>query len=113
MIPNKMINTAKGAKRKIDDYYLSRYACYLIIQNADPTKPIVALGQTYFAVQTRRQEVADELAALSEDQLRLLRRSQMTIYNSQLAESAQKTGVVTSLDFAIFQDHGYQGLYGG
>src|SRR5947199_10705917 len=110
MIPNKMINTAKGAKRKIDDYYLSRYACYLIVQNADPAKPIVALGQTYFAVQTRRQEVADELAALPEDQLRLLRRSQISIYNTQLAEAAQGASVIAPIDFAIFQDHGYMGL---
>jgi DNA-damage-inducible protein D len=109
----EMIETGKSAKRKFETVFLSRYACYLIIQNSDPNKPIVALGQTYFAVQTRRQEVADELALLSEDQLRLLRRSQMSIYNSQLAEGAQRAGVVTSIDFAIFQDHGYQGLYGG
>jgi BRO family, N-terminal domain len=77
---NKLIEAAKGARRKIEDYHLSRYGCYLLIQNADPSKPIVALGQTYFAVQTRRQELADELIALPEDQLRLLRRSQMNIY---------------------------------
>src|SRR5437763_14561641 len=108
-----MINVGKGASRKRSNVHLSRYACYLIVQNADPSKPIVALGQTYFAVQTRRQELADELAALPEDQLRLLRRSQMSIYNSQLAEAAKQAGVVASIDFAIFQDHGYQGLYGG
>jgi len=110
---SEMIETGKGAKRKFETVLLSRYACYLLIQNSDPNKPIVALGQTYFAVQTRRQEVADELAALSEDQLRLLRRSQMSIYNSQLAEAAKQAGVIASIDFAIFQDHGYQGLYGG
>lgn len=108
-----MIKVGKGAKRKVDDVHLSRYACYLIVQNADPTKPIVALGQTYFAVQTRRQELADELAALPEDQKRLILRSEMTIFNGQLAETAQKAGVVAPLDFAIFQDHGYMGLYGG
>lgn len=59
-----MLDLGKGAKRNVDDVFLSRYACYLIVQNADPSKPIVALGQTYFAVQTRRQELADELAAL-------------------------------------------------
>lgn len=110
---NKMVKLGSGGQRKIEDYQLSRYACYLLIQNADPSKPIVALGQTYFAVQTRRQELADELVALPEDQLRLLRRTQMTIYNSQLAEAAQQTGVIESKDFAIFQDHGYMGLYGG
>jgi len=108
-----MVAIGSRAKRKVEDVHLTRYACYLIIQNSDPNKPIVALGQTYFAVQTRRQEVADELAALSEDQLRLLRRSQMSIYNTQLAEVAQQAGVIQSIDFAIFQDHGYQGLYGG
>src|SRR5205823_12658495 len=110
---SEMIPTGKGAKRKFDTVYLSRYACYLIVQNADPEKPIVALGQTYFAVQTRRQEIADELAALPEDQLRLLRRAQMNVYNTQLAESAQQAGVIESRDFAIFQAHGYRGLYGG
>ena len=108
-----MIKAGKGAQRQIEDYQLTRYACYLIIQNADPSKPIVALGQTYFAAQTRRQEIADELAALPEDQKRLLRRSQMNIYNLQLAETAQQAGVIEPLDFAVFQDHGYMGLYGG
>ena len=109
----KMIDLGKGAKRNVDNVLLSRYACYLLIQNADPAKPIVALGQTYFAVQTRRQELADELIALPEDQLRLLRRSQMNIYNTQLAQAAQLAGVIEPLDFAIFTDHGYKGLYGG
>ncbi|SRR6266581_3529305 len=110
---NKLIEAGKRARRKIEDYHLSRYACYLLIQNADPSKPIVALGQTYFALQTRRQELADELAALPEDQLRLLRRSQMNIYNNQLAQAAQNAGVIEPIDFAIFTDHGYKGLYGG
>lgn len=107
-----MITTGKGAQRKVDDIHLSRYACYLLIENADSSKPIVALGQTYFAVQTRRQELADE-AALPEDQLRLLRRSQMVAHNSQLADAAQHAGVIRPVDFAVFQDHGYSGLYGG
>jgi DNA-damage-inducible protein D len=110
---NKMVKLGSRSQRKIEDYHLSRYACYLLIQNADPAKPIVALGQTYFAVQTRRQELADELIALPEDQLRLLRRSQMNIYNIQLAQAAQLVGVVEPIDFAIFTDHGYKGLYGG
>src|SRR6266446_2858071 len=110
---SEMVSIGSGAKRKFDTVHLTRYACYLIVQNADPSKPIVALGQSYFAVQTRRQELADELAGISEDQLRLLRRPQMTIHNSQLAEAAQNAGVIKSIDFAIFQDHGYMGLYGG
>lgn len=109
----KMVPIGSGATRKTEDYHLSRYACYLIIQNADPSKPIVAVGQTYFAVQTRRQELADELAALPEDQKRLIFRSEMAIFNSQLAEAAQQAGVIEPLDFATFQDHGYMGLYGG
>lgn len=109
-----MIATGKGAKRPADDVLLSRYGAYLVVQNADPTgKPIVGLGQTYFALQTRRQEIADELASLPEDELRLLRRSQMNIYNTQLAETARDAGVIQSRDFAIFQNHGYKGLYGG
>src|SRR6266487_6239608 len=108
-----MIEVGKGARRKVQDVHLTRYACYLLVENADPSKPIVALGQAYFAVQTRRQEITDELAALPEDQLRLLRRSQMNIYNSQLAQAAQLAGVVEPIDFAVFTDHGYKGLYGG
>lgn len=110
---DKMIQAGKGAQRKIDDYHLSRYACYLIVQNADPAKPIVALGQTYFAVQTRRQELADQLAALPEEQRRIILRTEMAIFNAQLADTAKKAGVITPHDFAIFQDHGYTGLYGG
>lgn len=110
---NDMIEVGKGAKRRVEDVYLSRYACYLIIQNADPSKEIVALGQTYFAVQTRRQEVADELAGLTEDQKRLYLRGQLADHNRELAEAASQAGVIQAKDFAIFQDHGYMGLYGG
>lgn len=110
---SEMVTIGSGAKRTIDTVLLSRYACYLIVQNADPSKLLVALGQTYFAVQTHRQEMADQLATLPEDQLRLLRRDQMSLYNLQLAEAAQHSGVIEERDFAIFQDHGYVGLYGG
>ncbi len=109
----QMMKTGKGAKRAVEDYQLSRYACYLTLQHADASKPIIALAQTYFAVQTRRQELADKLAALPEDQKRLILRSEMAIFNSQLAEAAQQAGVIEPADFAIFQDHGYKGLYGG
>lgn len=109
----KMVNIGSGARREKEDYHLTRYACYLIIQNADPSKPIVALGQTYFAVQTRRQELQDELSELPEDQKRLVYRAQMSILNTRLAEAAQQAGVIEPFDFAIFQDHGYRGLYGG
>ena len=109
-----MIVTGKGAKRPADDVLLSRYGAYLVVQNADPTrKPVVGLGQTYFAVQTLQQELADELSSLPQDELRLLRRSQMNIYNTQLAEAARDAGVIQPRDFALFQDHGYRGLYGG
>lgn len=109
-----MIKTGKGAHREVEDVLLSRYACYLIVQNADPSKEIVALGQTYFAVQTRRAEmVDDELAGLTDDQKRLYVRAQLAEHNRLLATAASDAGVVTSRDFAIFQDHGYMGLYGG
>ncbi len=111
----KMIKAGKGAMRPLEDYWLTRYACYLIVQNADPSKPIVALGQTYFAYQTRRQEIADELAlsTLPEDQKRLVFRSMMATFNIRLAEAAQQVGVIKPEDFATFQDHGYMGLYNG
>src|SRR4051794_17158990 len=112
---SKMVMIGSGAKRTVKDYQLSRYACYLIIQNADPEKEIVALGQTYFAVQTRRQEVAEAeiLAGLSENQRRLYLRGQLADHNRDLSEAANQAGVITALDFAIFHDHGYMGLYGG
>jgi len=109
-----MVAVGSGAKRPTDDYQLSRYACYLLVENADSSKPIVALGQTYFAVQTRRQEIADELALanLPEDQKRLVFRSLMSTYNIRLAEAAQQAGVIDAPAFATFQDHGYMGLCG-
>lgn len=107
-----MVDIGSGAQRSIDDWALSRYACYLVIQNADPSKPLVALGQTYFAVQTRRQELADD-AALKEDRTRLLLRAEMKKHNKTLASVAKQAGVVQPVDYAIFMDHGYHGLYGG
>ena len=107
-----MVDLGSGAQREVEDWALSRYACYLVIQNADPSKPLVALGQTYFAVQTRRQELADD-AALKENQTRLLLRAEMKTHNKRLAGVAKRAGVIQPLDYAIFMDHGYRGLYGG
>src|SRR5712671_4679943 len=107
-----MVGIGSGAQREVEDWTLSRYACYLVIQNADPGKPLVALGQSYFAVQTRRQELADE-EALKEDKTRLLLRAEMKKHNKKLAGVAKQAGVIQPLDYAIFMDHGYRGLYGG
>jgi DNA-damage-inducible protein D len=103
----------KGGQREIEDVHMSRYGCYLLVQNADPSKPAVAVGQTYFAVQTRRQEQADQLAGLTEEQRRLYLRGEISVYNRRLAEAANHAGVLEPFDFAIFNDHGYMGLYGG
>jgi DNA-damage-inducible protein D len=107
-----MVGIGSGAQRELEDWDLSRYACYLVIQNADPSKPLVALGQSYFAVQTRRQEMADD-QALKDDMTRLLLRAEMKKHNKNLAGVAKQAGVVQPLDYAIFMDHGYRGLYGG
>ncbi len=110
-----MVAIGSGAQREVADVRLSRYACYLIVQNGDPSKPVIANGQTYFAMQTRRQELEDsaKFAQLSEDDKRLAIRNELAAHNKYLAAAAKDAGVETSLDYAIFQDHGYKGLYGG
>lgn len=105
-----MIEVGKGAKRPAKSVYLSRYACYLIVQNSDPGKEVVALGQTYFAVQTRKQELTEQAI---EDERRLLLRDEMRRHNVKLADAAKDAGVIEPKDYAIFQNHGYMGLYGG
>ena len=106
----KMIKAGKGAEREVEDVKLSRYACYLIVMNGDPRKEVIAVGQTYFAAKTRQQELFDDL---SEDKKRLAIRGELISHNKSLAEAAQMAGVSTSKDYAIFQNKGYQGLYGG
>lgn len=110
---NKMVDIGSGTQREIDDVTLSRYACYLIVMNGDPRKQIIAVGQTYFAVKTRQQELVDNYDQLTEDQKRLAIRDEIKRHNKSLAEAAQMAGVETSLDYATFQNYGYMGLYGG
>jgi len=110
---SKMVKIGSGAQRSKIDYELTRYACYLIVQNGDPRKEIIALGQTYFAIQTRRTEVADAFNQLDENNKRLVARGNIKQWNQLLAEAAYNAGVITNEEFAIFQNSGYMGLYGG
>lgn len=109
----KMVNIGSEAERKIDDMELSRYACYLIVQNADPRKKVIALGQSYFAVKTRQQELIENFEQLDEDKKRLAIRYEMIEHNKQLVAAAKDAGVESTQDYAIFQNYGYRGLYSG
>ncbi len=111
----EMVEIGSGARRQINDVKLSRYACYLIVQNGDPSKPVIAHGQTYFAIQSRRQELSDEkeFAQLTEDERRLMLRGELIFHNKALSAAAKDAGVEAGVDYAIFQNHGYKGLYGG
>lgn len=113
---HEMVVIGSGANRELESAKLSRYACYLIVQNADPAKEVVALGQTYFAVQTRLQEIRqmEEYNQLNtEYEKRIFLRGELTRNNLLLAEAAKTAGVIEPIDYAIFQNHGYMGLYGG
>ena len=111
----KLIKAAKGAKRHIRDVELTRYGCYRLVLGSDSSKPIVSHAKEYFAEQTRRQELADAdtFAQLSEDEKRLIYRTQLSMYNRKLAQNAHNAGVVSSDEHAEFQNAGYRGLYGG
>jgi hypothetical protein len=112
-----MIEIGKGGRREVDNIYLDRYACYLIAQNGDPRKKQISFAQNYFAIQTRRQEIADEQGVdfdkLSENQKRLYLRNQVVAENKRLMSAAKASGVISGADFGKFNNKGYQGLYGG
>ena len=108
---NKPIKTGKGKEEFIKDYKLSRYICYLIVQNADPSKEVVSLGQTYFAIQTRKQEITEqEYDSLSDDEKRFYQRNLTRKGNSSLNGVAKNAGVK---NFDKFHNSGYRGLYNG
>ena len=112
-----MVQIGSGVEREVDSLKLSRLACYIAVQNADPAKPNVALGQAYFAIKTRQKELIEEdekrLIQSEENSKRLLLREQMREHNKQLADAAKGAGVNEPIDYAIFQNFGYKGLYGG
>lgn len=109
---SKMVK-AGVAEKPVDDIMLSRYACYLIVMNGDPRKEVIAMGQTYFAIKTRQQEIIENFDSLSEAQKRLAIRNEIKNHNISLADAANSAGVIEQKDYAIFQNCGYKGLYGG
>ena len=112
-----MVDIGSGASREVDTIKLSRYACYLTAQNGDSRKPPIAFAQSYFAIQARKQEIQDEdiaqFSPLPEDEKRLILRDEIKEHNKNLASAAKGAGVIKPIDYAIFQSHGYKGLYGG
>nr|DAV42395.1 MAG TPA: DNA-damage-inducible protein D [Caudoviricetes sp.] len=109
----EMVPIGSNAKRGFRSYQISRYGCYLIVMNGDPQKEIIALGQTYFASKTRQQELLENYDELTDDQKRLAIRQELKDHNKSLADAAHDAGVIKPMDYAIFQNKGYQGLYGG
>jgi len=110
---SKMVTIGLNSERHITDIALTRYACYLVVQNGDPSKEAIAAGQTYFAIQTRKQEKTDEIEKMDEDHKRMSIRNELREHNKSLAEAASFAGIKDTKDFAIFQNFGYRGLYGG
>lgn len=113
VVYSEMVTIGSNAERQIDAVKMSRFACYLTVQNADPSKSIVAQAQTYFAVQTRRAEKFLDAPFTEEEEKRLMLRGEMKKHNSRLASAAKGAGVITNKDYGIFQNAGYKGLYGG
>jgi len=107
MVVNELIEVGKGALYKAKGYHLTRYACYLIAQNGDSSKETIALAQTYFAIQTRRQEAFDQLP---EEERRLIKRKHVSDHNRMLNKTAGDSGVE---NFGYFHNKGYEGMYEG
>ena len=109
---SKNVELGMGKSKKVKDYQLTRYACYLIVQNGDSRKKVIALGQTYFAVQTRKMEKV-QFDMLDENNKRIYMRNQASYSNKLLAQAAFNANIKTDKEFATFQNHGYRGLYNG